>query len=308
VKLKHRRTGIRRKYKRLAAAVAGAAIMSSAMLPGIPAARVHAADPEAAAPITAVQPGTPVNTAADPVQTVTANAATYGFNAASGGFTLSSQTGGNAVVRVRSGGQSYNVDLVKQGDNWVVKAVRGIGDASHPATYVPAGMFPLAASPAAVPAGITILPTNLPGAQQMLFQTNNFDSWRWSDTSYPQDMAFGLLVRDPRPDGSANGTANDAFNPINNVDFGRQFVVYAHLGTTAAQGYGIGIASVTQSGNDLTITVRAQTPQPDAAATPTKTDDFVPLDRAGLNFANPIQVNFVDPAGTSLFSYTLNPS
>lgn len=40
---KHRRQQLRRKYKRYAAAMAGAAIMTGALLPGIPAAKAHAA-------------------------------------------------------------------------------------------------------------------------------------------------------------------------------------------------------------------------------------------------------------------------
>lgn len=307
MKYKHRRTGIRRKYKRLAAAVAGAAIMSSAMLPGIPAVRAYAVNPDSGfASVTAVQPVASANFASDPVQTVTANAATYGFDAAGSGFALLSQTGDNAVVRVRSCGQAYNVDLEKQGEGWVIKTIRGIGDARHPATFIPAGMFPLAAT-TTVPAGPAAIPATLPGSQQVLFQTNNFTSWQWNDTTMPQDMAFGLFVRDPRQGDSAAVTPGAALNPLNNVDFTRQFVVYAHLGTTAAQGYGIGIASVIQTGDNLTITIRTKSPQPNAAATPTKTDDFVPLDRSGLDFASPIHVNFVTPSGVSLFSYTLNP-
>ena len=41
---KHRRQQLRRKYKRYAAAVAGAAILTGAVLPGIPAAKALAAD------------------------------------------------------------------------------------------------------------------------------------------------------------------------------------------------------------------------------------------------------------------------
>lgn len=41
---KHRRQQLRRKYKRYAAAMAGAAIMTGALLPGIPAAKAQAAE------------------------------------------------------------------------------------------------------------------------------------------------------------------------------------------------------------------------------------------------------------------------
>lgn len=42
MKHKHRRKGVRRRFKHLAAAMAGAAILSSALLPGIPSATAHA--------------------------------------------------------------------------------------------------------------------------------------------------------------------------------------------------------------------------------------------------------------------------
>ncbi|MDR7866637.1 MAG: hypothetical protein RIN56_07420 [Sporomusaceae bacterium] len=53
---KHRRQQLRRKYKRYAAAVAGAAILTGAVLPGIPAAKALAADrPTNLSPLKTVQ-------------------------------------------------------------------------------------------------------------------------------------------------------------------------------------------------------------------------------------------------------------
>ncbi len=111
-------------------------------------------------------------------------------------------------------------------------------------------------------------------------------------------LIYHKLLQPPLQDGKATPIPGNVLSTVNNVDFGNQFVIYAHLGTTAAQGYGIGISRVVQTGNDRTVTVRSISSHPNTALSLTKSDDFVRLYRATLNVATPINVTFVDQNGT----------
>lgn len=292
---------MRRKYKKLAVAAATAAVMSSAMLHGVPLAKVQATPAgQEVVPgqeMTTGQEATPTaNAAADPVQAVIDHAAIYGFNATGDKFSLLTKTDDSATVGVRSGGRSFKVDLKLQGDSWVVTTVRGIGDMTRPATFIPASFFP----------GGAVTPTPAPPAATgtVLFATANFDGWLWSEAKYPQDMAFAITLEDPRPGRVVTTIPDDVLAA---TDFSRQFIITAHLGTVEAQGYGIGITKVMQTGNNLTVTVRAKSPQPGETNAANKLDDYVTVDRAGLDFANAIQVTFVDQNGTTLAVQTINP-
>lgn len=146
--MKHRfhKLRLKRKYKRMFAAVAGAAVLSSALLPGIPLVKAHASDNppvsvSVEAPSAATSPSEPVREAqtahpADsPVETVRDRAPTLGFSKADN-FSLQTKAAEDATVKVRAAnGQNYEIDLKKNDSNWRVVTIRGLGDEKHPATY-----------------------------------------------------------------------------------------------------------------------------------------------------------------------------
>lgn len=293
--LKKRRTH-KKRYARLATAVAGAAIMSAAVLPGV-SAIAHAASP--AATFSTREAAEAAN---DPVQVAMDNAANFGLDT-SGHYNLISQGDSKATVRVRSNGQTYKVDMVLRDGNWVVKAVRGIGDMYHPATYVSANSYDYLPGTVINPATAAVTAT-LGASQQVIYQNHNYDNWLYS-AAYPKDMAFGVLLKNPQT-GSATPLPSALLHSLNNINFGNRLAVYAHLGTTSPQGYGIGISRIEQNGNDLIVTVRAKSPQPNETLTSTQSDAYVAIDRSLLNMGAPIHVRFVDQNGTVLGDYTAN--
>ncbi len=312
-----KRRRLRRKYKKMAVAVAGAAVMSTALLHGFPVAKVLAAPQSAvesavdAATDAASQDKDKGDQAqnrergrdrdwyrdrwetASPVQVVMENAATYGFDAARDSFSLLAKTGDRATVRVVHRGQTFKVDLERNRGSWFITTIRGIGDMHHPATYTPASFFP----------GAALVGPTAPANQATVFQTNAFDSWNWREANYPADMSFGIALQDPRPAGTDTTIPG---NVLDRTDFSRQMLLFARVGTVSPQGYGVGIAKVVRSGNDLTVTVRTKSPQ-SGDTTATKADDYLTLDRTMLNFSAPVHVAFVDQYGTVLVTYTVVP-
>ncbi|HWR07034.1 hypothetical protein [Sporomusa sp.] len=389
-----RRKIAKRKYKRLVAALAGAAVVTSALLPGLPIAKVHAAEntvTASPAPTTEATPpstdtrnntGEPTkerttdndtqrdkerpkdnqNVAGSPVAAVKAAAAAYGFDArrdrfslqsssantavvlvrkdngktfnvrltkdhdkwkivsvkevSSGGvirggdpvdvvrdnagrfgfdayhdtFTLLSVTSGKAIVQVKTSGQTFKVDLEKNGSKWVITTIRGIGNSKYPATYRPASMY----------GNSTVVTTN----SQILYTSDAFSDWTWNQSTYPQDMKLGVLLAKPVSADTA-GIPGIIVDKVESIDFGRQFVLYAHLGSVADRGFGIGVEKVVQTSNDLKVTIRTKSPLTNNRLSVTKTNDVIPLDRLTLNFANPINITFVDQNGTTLSTYTV---
>lgn len=312
----------RKKYKRLMAALAGAAVVSSALLPGIPINKVQAA----------VNPAATINTAdqakdqadkrdndrwqwnkdndwagrhdrdnhrhayqlSDPVAVVRDNASTYGFDASNDRFSLLSISGSKAIVQVRTSSQTFKVDLTRDNGDWVITAVRGIGNNGLPATYRPASSFGYSTL------GVS---TSIPSsANTVLYSTDKFADWSWRESTYPQGMAMGVFVTEPK---SVNVIPDIIRSQLHDVDFGSQLVLYAHLGSVSSRGYGIGIEKVVQTGNDLTVTVRTNSPRFNIGFSDTKGDDYVTINRATLDFTNPVHVNFVDIHGASLSHYTI---
>ncbi|MCE5285629.1 MAG: hypothetical protein LLG02_07260 [Pelosinus sp.] len=312
----HKKHVTKRRYQRLATAIAGAAIMSTALLPGLPAAIAHAAParhvvarPGASHQINETTPSTDTTNVAanDPVQVVLDNAGSYGLDA-SGRYSVISQSDTKTVVRVKSNGQTYKVDLVLRDGNWVIKAIRGIGDATHPATYTTGNFFNSTVVTDVVNQVPGTVVATLGTSQQVIYQNNNYDNWFWNGSAYPQDMAFGVLLQSPQAAGLATPLPTNLLNSINNINFSNRLVVYAHLGTAPAHGYGIGISRIEQNGNDLIVTVRTNNPQSGVALGSTQSDAYVAIDRSMLNMDAPIHVSFVDLNGTVLSSYTANAS
>ncbi len=333
--MKHtsRRKNAKRRYKRLVAALAGAVVVSSAMLPGLPFSKVQAADNmavSAPSPDTSTSPTSeneqntnqPVTDAAketarthnrdkvneaisrghdhdgidfgNPVRVVKANASTFGFDAYHDNFTLLSIASGKAIVQVKTSGQTFKVDLERSGGNWIITAIRGIGNSSYPATYRPASLYGYQAT--AAPVGAIV--------KRTLYSTDTLTDWFWHQSTYPTNMKVGVLLVKPE---SADITELPGIivEKAGFIDFSRQFVLYAHIGSVDSTGYGIGIEKVVQTGNDLTVTLRMKSPLENHMLPPTITNDVIPLDRATFNFDNPIHISFVDQNGTTLSNYTL---
>ncbi|MCX7781687.1 MAG: hypothetical protein N2491_12405 [Negativicutes bacterium] len=326
---KLRRLGTRHKYKKFVAAVAGAAVISSTMLPGLPAMRAHAASNPSAGEFAAAVSGEQM-TAGDlwqraeknetnqenrsfrnaerhdrradqsPVQVVRDNAASFGFDADNDRFSLLANSGSKAVVRVWTGDQTFKVDLVRSGDSWEITTIRGIGDMTHPATYIPAKFFSYRPVNTAA-----IIPA---GDQTILYQTDNFRDWKWQEAHYPADMSFGLLLQDPRLEELDHLVPAGILARMEDVDFSRQFVFYAHLGTVGANGYGIAVEKVARDGDNLTITVRAKSPVAGEKPTISIVDTYIILDRGLLKDVGTTKITVVDQTGKVLATYTVNRS
>ncbi|MEG6586116.1 hypothetical protein [Dendrosporobacter sp. 1207_IL3150] len=361
--------GQKRRYKRIAAALAGAAVISSALLPSIPIFKVHASpkvDNVSSQTVTKDEyfaaKSSPLKTAreqadkygfntnrdrfslqkrtdnnatviirtadgrmyrmelsrhdnrdwridsvrpisestatlSDPVKEVRDNAYRFGFDTDTSKFSLLSLTGLKAVVQVRTTGQDFKVDLIKRQGDWEITAIRGIGNSKYPATYIPASMFPYT----------SLLPKPVinVGETKVLFSSDKFNGWSWLENTYPADRSFGILLQDPRLSDTADLYPGSVIDSIKNVDFGKNFVLYASLGSASAKGYGIGIEKVVQTGNDFTVTVRAKSPRADQTQPATKFSDYVTLNRASLDFSDPVSITFVDVKGNTLSQYTL---
>ncbi|QDR82185.1 hypothetical protein [Sporomusa termitida] len=230
----------------------------------------------------------------DPVDVVRANASRFGFDSYHDSFSLLSVTGSKAIVQVKTSGQTFKVDLEKNSGKWVITTIRGIGNSKYPATYRPASMYGAVG---------TVGPVVV-AKEQTLYANNNFSGWAWNQSTYPADIKFGVLLANPAsPD--IEEVPDIIIDKVESVDFGRQFALYAHIGSVADKGYGIGIEKVVQTGNDLRVTVRTKSPLTNNRLTATQTNDVIPLDRVSLNFNNPITITFVDQNGTTLSTYTI---
>lgn len=372
MKHKIRRKSMKKNYRRIAAAVAGAAVISSTMLPGLAATKTYAAAGPGPTTIQYSQvtkadwyasTGTVLNaakqyardygfntthasfsvkwessndalvemrlntgkiyelrltknqdahwvvvdldnvTAGDvtqsnnPVDIVKEHAATFGFNADSDRFSLLSLTAAKAIVQVRTGDQTFKVDLVKAANRWKITTIRGIGNGKYPATYTPASLFPYRLD----------TPVTIPVDQTILFSTNQFSNWEWSESTYSRDMFLNVLFKNPRLIENTLPVPEEILNKLDDINFTKQFVLFAQLGNVAAKGYGIGIERVLQQGNDFIVVVRAKSPQSNLTLKATKGFDYVTIDRSSLDFSDPVYVTFIDHAGTILNKYKLTP-
>jgi len=256
---------MRRRYKKFLAAVAGAAVLSTTVLPGISLPKVHATENTNANNLL-----TPAN--ANPDSEHPENSPSQ-----------NPQPPTNA---------KKDKILARPNDENRLSIFRRMKNTAYPFS---SNLARLGEQPVA-----TL--TN----QQVLYQTSNFKEWAWHESSYPQDMVFGVFLEDVRLSEIANLSATNALNPLNGVDFDQQFVVYAYLGSVATHGYGIGIEKIAQAGNNITVTIRSKSPQPNEENPPvTKIADFVPVSRKTLDFSKPIQITFIDQKGAVLFNYTI---
>lgn len=123
--------GAKRKYKRFAAALAGAAVISSTLLPGIPVFKVHAAESSQtnASPVTNEERVSAQNS---PLKTARQQAGKYGFDTDHDKFSLQRRTDAEATVIIRTAsGKTYKMELSKtRGNDWRVTSVRPIGNDS----------------------------------------------------------------------------------------------------------------------------------------------------------------------------------
>lgn len=152
-----KRKSLRRKYKRYAAAVAGAAILTGVALPGIPVVKASAAEhPSSSASVRVEQSvhkdnhrhdrytatersrterdnwhrATTVRELPNPVDTVKAYAAAYGFNPAKDTFTFLDLSSRQATIQVTKSdtGERFQVNLARErgryGDWTIVSVAR----------------------------------------------------------------------------------------------------------------------------------------------------------------------------------------
>ncbi|MEL7632033.1 MULTISPECIES: hypothetical protein [Sporomusa] len=233
----------------------------------------------------------------DPVEVVRDNAGIFGFDKVKDRFSLLSVAGNKAVVQVKTSGQTFKVDLERSGARWVITTIRGIGNSQYPATYRPASLFGYRTSVTAVPV--------VPVGERILYLNSNYTDWSWRESGYPANMKLGVLLAKPDP-ANPLGIPDAIIEKAADIDFGRQLVLYAHIGSVADQGYGIAIERVVQTGNDLTVSVRTKSPSDNRMWFPSVTNEMIPLDRLSLNFNKPIQIKFIDQNGTVLNNYTLH--
>ncbi|KYZ76065.1 hypothetical protein AXX12_06370 [Anaerosporomusa subterranea] len=284
------------KHKRIMAAVAGAAVISATMLPGMPAKAQALSSPKEIHEASAKSEEIKHRRAGDPVLVVRNNAATFGFDSQHDRFSLLSSSGSKAIVQVRSNGQTFKVDLTREDGEWTITTIRGIGDSTHPATYTPAKLFTSYA---------TLAPTDQM-ASQILYHNVNLGDWTWNESAYPKDMSFGLLMKDPRTDGSADYVPANVLNQMKAVNFSHQFVLYAHLGTVAPKGYGIAIEKVVHYGNDIAVTLRTKSPRAADSSALSVLDTYITLDRSVLANGSPTNITVYDQNGVRLVAYTVN--
>lgn len=286
-----------KKYKRFLVAVTGAAVLSSTLLTGLPAAKAHGIDLKTKHyPAVKSEDYVELHQVNDPVQVVKDNAAAFGFNPEIDHFSLLSRSKDKAIVQVRTPEQTFKIDLIRHENSWEIKTIRGIGDMNHPATYTPAGMFFYRPPSVVTVSDIT---------QTIIYQNDNFSDWYWNKTFYPYDMSFGIVLQKTDVDQSNRLLPDTVKSQIDNIDFGSKFVLYANLGTVAAKGYGIGIEKIVQTGNDFIITVRTNSPRTANILVTSKLNDVVSLDRSLLNFEDPITFTFIDQNGNVLAAHTL---
>ena len=163
--MKHtsRRKNAKRKYKRLVIALAGAAVITSALLPGLPFSKAHAAENttiSAPSPDTATSLPTEGQHAdtkdtteatkenaknrdrdqerhaeqqsASPLAAVKAAATAYGFDARQDSFSLQWQSSTEAVVMVRTdNGKTFKVRLSMAAGNWKIDNVTTVITGGH---------------------------------------------------------------------------------------------------------------------------------------------------------------------------------
>lgn len=293
--MRHKLMKLGMKHKRIMAAFAGAAVISATMLTGMPA-KAHAMSGSNEIHESSVRTGEhDKQRVGDPVRIVRNNAAAFGFDADRDRFSLLSSSGSKATVQVRSNGRTFKVDLVREGRSWTITTIRGIGDSTHPATYTPAKYF----------SGYTTLPATSQATGQVLYQNTGLNGWSWNEDTYPDDMSFGLVMHYPAKE-EAKPIPDNVLDHIKTIDFGRQFVLYAHLGSVGDKGYGIAVERVVQQGSDIAVTLRTRSPEKGKDAAVSVFDTYITLDRSVLAYGNPTRIRIYDQYGSQLAAYTIS--
>lgn len=240
--------------------------------------------------------------ALSPVSALKDEASRFGFDADRDHFSLLTKTASKAIVQVRRpGGQTFKIDMERDNGEWVVATVRGIGNMRYPATYIPANLFP--------DSTVVASPVTAPAEQRILYSNDVYNDWSWQEKNYPGDMHFGIFTVDPNLTDAAAALPAVVAQALADIDYNRQLVFYADLGTVAYKGYGIGIEKVAQANNTLFVTIRVKSPGLDTSAwLSTKATDYVSIDRSTIDFASPVNVFFVTRDGQMLGRYTFLPS
>lgn len=123
----HRPKSLRKKYKRIVATMAGAAVLSSAMLPGLPVTKVQAQETQDTNR-TEVNKAESPNTSTSPLNAARKYAQDQGYDANRNNLSLQWSTNSDASVLLRQDdGNAYRVRLNKDENNrWAVNNLREV--------------------------------------------------------------------------------------------------------------------------------------------------------------------------------------
>lgn len=218
----------------------------------------------------------------DPIQVAKTEGRRYGFND-SDAYTVIRKLNSSTIARhgqidiqVNHDGKLYTIILVKPfGGEGAIWTIYKVADKQPPVT---------------VP------------DKKVLFETNKFNDWKWQKGQYPQDMAFATVVDYYAQLKQDNRIPQFALEKLKDVDFDNKVALFAYLGTAPSGGYGIGIETVTMSGNNITVQVRTKSPKPSDMVTMMVAypSDFVLIDRNTVDIWGGVNVTFVDQNGQML--------
>lgn len=222
----------------------------------------------------------------DPLQVAINEGAAFGFTK-NDQYTIVKKLSSSTIARH---GQ-VNVEVNHQGKKYTIILVRPFGDDDGAIWTTYRVMGKDNSNP----------PAQTPTAK-VLFKTDEFADWEWSKGAYPSDMAFATIVDYREQLKQDERIPEDVLKQVQDVDYSKQVILFAYLGTAPSGGYGIGIEKVSITGNNITVQVRTMSPRPGQPVTLAITHpaDYVAIDRQVVDIWGGVNVNFVDQAGKVL--------
>lgn len=222
----------------------------------------------------------------DPLQAARMEGKQYGFTDQAV-FTMVKQVSSSSIARhgqidfkVEQNGKTYTMILVRpfgsdEGAIWTVYSVTGKDK-----------------------------PNPQPDASKVLFETNKYEGWKWhkGKGQYPHDIAFATIADYEFQLKHDERIPEFALKRVKDIDYTKNVVLFAYLGTAPSGGYGIGIEKVTMTGNQVTVKVRTRNPAPGEMVTMAITHpaDYVLLDRKVVDLWGGVNVTFIDQNGVVL--------
>lgn len=134
-------------------------------------------------------------------------------------------------------------------------------------------------------------------AEKVLYSNDRYGAWKWHDKQYFRDMDFAVVT-----DQSQLNVKERLYNQLPEIDYTKKVAFAVYLGRANGGGYDIGIESITQLGNQITVKVHTRSPGPDEITTKNITfpADYVVLDRQTVDMWGGVTVTFVDQKGVNL--------